>query len=86
MTPPEPEPLPGLRMKTIRIVGTVPPEVWNRLGTKLLPKLRSGSDLKFGLELSVTVNAKLAGSLTADPRQTLSDLGLTGKVRLDEVV
>src|SRR5207245_1886238 len=29
---------------------SVPPEVWNRLGTKILPKLRSGSDLKIGLD------------------------------------
>ena len=28
---------------------SVPPEVWNRLGTKILPKLLSGSDLKIGL-------------------------------------
>jgi len=37
-------------------IGAVPPEVWNRLGTKILPKLRSGSDLKVVIEFSVTVN------------------------------
>ena len=40
----EPEPTPKTR--TSRLVGTIPPEVWNRLNTKLIPKLRSGSDLE----------------------------------------
>jgi hypothetical protein len=85
---PEPEPGPGpaprVQTKTIRLVGAVPPEVWNRLGTKVLPKLRSGSDLKVGVDFSVTVNRDVAGSLTADLRQILDDLGLADKVRLDE--
>jgi hypothetical protein len=102
---PEPEPgpgrLPGVYLpaataaqagtKTIRIVGAVPPGLWNRLGTKVLPKLRSavpagrqGSDLKVCVEFSVTVSRDVAGSLTADLRQILDDLGLTDKVRLRE--
>src|SRR3990172_12122994 len=43
---PGPEPAPDATTKTLRLVGTVPPEVWNRLGTKILPKLRTGSDLR----------------------------------------
>ena len=45
---PEPDPTPGSgeRTATLRLSGTVPPEIWNRLGTKVLPKLRSGSELK----------------------------------------
>jgi hypothetical protein len=30
---------------------------WNRLGTRILPKLRSGSELTMGLEFAVTVKA-----------------------------
>ena len=58
----------------LRLVGTVPPEVWNRLGTKILPKLRSGSELKIGLEFSVTVPADAVNGLTADLRQILQEL------------
>ena len=65
-------------------MGTVPPEVWNRLGTKVLPKLRSGSDLKIGVDFSVIVKADLAGSLASDLRQILDDLSLADKVRIDE--
>lgn len=40
-----PEPTPAGR-RTPRIVGTLRPELWNRLGTKVLPKLRPGSELR----------------------------------------
>lgn len=82
---PGPEPAPGVQTRTIRLVGAVPPEVWNRLGTKVLPKLRSGSDLKVGVDFSVTVNRDVAGSLTADLRQILDDLGLADKVQIRDV-
>ena len=60
-----PEPELGASTKTLRLVGTVPPEVWNRLGTKILPKLRSGSDLRIGIDFSVTVKADAAGNLAS---------------------
>ena len=83
---PEPTPTPTLSTETttIRLVGNVPPELWNRLGTKVLPKIRSGSDLRVGVDFSVTVNRDAAGGLTEDLRQILDDLGLADKVRLDE--
>ncbi|PWB47222.1 MAG: AAA family ATPase [Candidatus Methylomirabilota bacterium] len=78
----DPEPTPRVQTKTIRLVGAVPPEMWNRLGTKILPKLRSGSDLRVGVEFSVTVNSDVAGNLTSDLRQILDDLGLAGTVQI----
>ncbi len=84
----EPEPVSkpplGVDTQTIRIVGTVPPEVWNRLGTKILPKLRSGSDLRIGLEFTVTVKADTAGSLAAELQQILQELGLGEAVLVAE--
>ena len=77
-----PSPIPGAQTRTIRLVGAVPPEVWNRLGTKILPKLRSGSDLKVSVDFSVTVNKDVAGGLTSDLRQILDDLGLADKVEI----
>ena len=63
---PEPELPPGVAPRTFRISGDVPPEIWNRLGTKVLPKLRSGSDLKIGLSFTVTVDGPLAQSFEND--------------------
>ena len=65
------------------ISGDVPPEIWNRLGTKVLPKLRSGSDLKIGIEFSVTVDGQLAGNFKNDLMQILEDLSLTGRVQIE---
>ncbi len=80
---PEPEPAPGAGKRTFRISGDVPPEIWNRLGTKVLPKLRSGSDLKIGIEFSVTVEGQLARSFENDLMQILEDLGLTKSVQIE---
>lgn len=54
---PDAEPTPAATKTKLRLAGTVPPEVWNRLGTRVLPKLRSGDDLSVGIELSVTVDS-----------------------------
>jgi len=84
---PTPEPVrgseAGAATRTLRLVGNVPPEVWNRLGTKILPKLRSGSELKIGLEFTVTVKADNAGGLAAELRQILQELGLSEALRVE---
>ena len=70
--------------KSMRLVGTIPSELWNRLGTKLLPKLRSGDDLKIGIEFCVTIKPELAQSMEADLRQALEDLGIQDRVRIEK--
>ncbi len=67
----------------MRLSGTVPPEVWNRLGTKLLPKLRSGDDVTVGVEFSVSVSSQFAGNMETELQQILQDLGLGGRVRIE---
>lgn len=91
VTAPGPEPSltpgpvtePTTSTRTLRVTGAVPPEVWNRLGTKILPKLRSGSELRIGLELSVTVSADSAVGLANELRQVLQELGLAEEVRVE---
>lgn len=61
---------------TLRLTGTIPPELWNRLGTKLIPKLRSGDDLVARVEFSLNVSSQQAQSLEMELRQILDDLGL----------
>ncbi len=86
---PEPTPetftrsTPGSETTTLRLVGTVPPEIWNRLGTRILPKLRVGSELTIGVELSVTVKSESAASLSIEIREMLAELGLAETVRVD---
>ena len=77
------EPGPGIQTRTLRFVGLYPPEIWNRLGTKIIPKLKSGSDLKIGVDFSVTINAESVRSIESDLRQILEDLGLNAKIRIE---
>lgn len=80
---PEPEPAQGVGAKTFRIRGDVPPEIWNRLGTRILPKLRNGTDLRIGIEFSVTIDRQNERTFEADLKQILEDLGLTGRVMIE---
>ncbi|RMH36427.1 MAG: ATP-binding protein [Nitrospirae bacterium] len=82
-------PLPQGEPVTIHVTGQIPPELWNRLGTKVLPKLRSaiapgrqGADVKVGVDFSVTVDRQMAASFTSEIRQILDDLGLTEAVQI----
>jgi len=77
-TPPEPP-----TRKTLRIHGDIPPEVWNRVGTRLLTKLRTGGDLKVGVTFELTASGPAAEALLADLRQILDDLQLTERVQMD---
>ncbi len=82
LLPPPTAPPPTVGTTTLRLVGTIPREVWNRLGTKVLPKLQSGSDLQIGVNFSVSVKADLAGAMLSELRQVLDELGLGDKVQI----
>ena len=70
---------------TLRLTGVVPPEAWNKLGTRILPKLRSGNELSAGIEFSVNVESRLARNLETELRQTLADLGLGDRVEVESI-
>jgi len=76
-------PVPGVNPWQFQISGTLPPEMWNRFGTKILPKLRIGSDLQVGIEFSVTVGSAVAGGFEGEIKRILEDLGLSGMVYID---
>ena len=80
---PTPEPVsPAASKATLRISGTIPPEIWNVLGRKLLPKLRSGESLTVGVEFTVTVDATLARNTEAELQQILAELGVADRLSL----
>lgn len=80
--PPEPAPAHEAKIRSICLAGTIPPEAWNRLGTKLLPKLRCGSDLQISINIAVTVDPNMAGNLISDLQQILMDLNLIDKINI----
>jgi hypothetical protein len=68
--------------RTLRITGTIPPEVWNRLGTRIIPRLKAGSGLQLGLSFTVTVDAAAAETLERGLRQAFADLGLPTQLEI----
>jgi Protein of unknown function (DUF499) len=79
---PSPE-VPETALRTLRLVGEIPSEQWNRLGTKLLPKLRAAGELEIQIEFSVTIKPEAGSSLEVDLRQALEDLGLHNRIRIE---
>jgi hypothetical protein len=67
----------------LRVSGNIPPEVWNRLGTRFIPKLKSGSDLQLLFNAKLTVDASTALLLKKDLEQALADLGLSDRLGVD---
>jgi hypothetical protein len=83
-TPDGPTPDPTGTMQTVRISGGVPPEVWNRLGTRIIPKLRSGAEFTIRVDFSVSFPAEGASGFATELRQVLQELGLSETVRVVE--
>ncbi len=87
-TPPAPGPAdppsPAGTKKKIRVHGEVPVELWNRLGTKLLPKMKSGQGLRVGIDLVVTADDSVAAALVNDVQQILIDFGISDKAGVEE--
>jgi hypothetical protein len=90
VSPPSVEPATGSAVsegsgKTLlRVRGVVPPELWNRLGSKIISKLRSAGPLQARVELSVEVETSALASLEMEIQQVLSDLDLGGKVVVEK--
>jgi len=68
--------------QTISLAGQIPSDQWNRVGTKLMPKLRSAGNVVVEISLSVEVPAEQSAALTGDLNQVLLDLGLTSALPL----
>lgn len=95
-TPPQPRPepaiiqesgstaTPALKAKTLHLSGVIPPEVWNRLGTKIIPKLKSGSGFKVAVDFSVTLHSGISKDLESELIQAIQDLGLEGQLKIEK--
>ena len=79
---PSPEPA-GPQQTTLRVSGSVPPEVWNKLGISLLPKLRSGDSLDVHVDFTMRLGSTLAETRSAELQQVLRDLGIVERLRVE---
>ncbi|HLB98887.1 MAG TPA: DUF499 domain-containing protein, partial [Acetobacteraceae bacterium] len=66
----------------ITIHGDVPPEQWNRLGTKLLPRLRAAGRVAASITLRCEIETAATAELTAELERTLQDLGLADRLQI----
>lgn len=71
-------------LSRIKLRGKVPPELWNRFGRLILPKLQSGEDVSLFLEMLVNVHSTAADNLRQELEQALSDLGVADDMRVSE--
>jgi hypothetical protein len=70
------------RAVTLVLEGEVPTDVWNRIGTRLIPKLRSGQSLKANVRFEVSALGAQADSLQTEVKQALADLELTERLKV----
>lgn len=57
--------------------GAIPPEIWNRFGTKIIPKLKSAqSELQISIEINLKIDSKLHNTVHSEISQLLDELGL----------
>ncbi len=69
----------------LRLAGVVPPEVWNRLGTKVVPRLRAGKGLVVEVKFEAEIPANALAAMEDDLRRTLEDLDLGDTVRIERL-
>ena len=69
--------------KSVEIHGEIPPEQWNRIGIRLVSKLRTERSLKASVRFNVTIDGKTGTNLLAEVRQILEELELGERVRID---
>ena len=78
------EPPEGAEQVTVRLRGPIAPELWNRVGTKLIPKLRQGKGLAVSADFSVRLDSDQAKHLIPELQQILQDLGLDGEWKVEQ--
>ncbi len=88
-TGPGPQPPPGVVVpdkkskSMLRVTGTMPSEIWNRFGTKIIPKVRQLHDVQIRIEISSSVDSTRARHTKSDLSKALEELDLSGQIRVE---
>jgi hypothetical protein len=86
-SPPPPEaPIgPGVEVGTtsLRLSGDVPFESWNRIGTRLLSKLKAAGTLSLTLDARVSLDGSQAAALRRELTAAVQELGLADRFRIE---
>jgi hypothetical protein len=68
---------------TVSLRGTLPAEQWNRVGTRLIPRLRGTADLRIEISAQGSASAQSGAQLATEIEQALQDLGLQATLRVE---
>jgi hypothetical protein len=68
----------------ISVAGSIPPEMWNRLGTRLIPKMRAAGTVTATIRLEIEIDQIKATALSPELRQIIEETGLSATVRIDQ--
>jgi hypothetical protein len=71
------------RPALISVTGNIPSEQWNRLGTRLIPKMRAARTLTAAIRLETEVDPARTAALLAELQQIIDELGLSESVRIE---
>jgi hypothetical protein len=69
--------------KSIILTGVIPPELWNKVGIRLIPKLRSNAQPTLGINFVLELDSTQAANLVREIQQALADLELTEKIKVE---
>ena len=83
---PRPDPTPPGLKATIQLAGSIPPESWSRFGTRVIPQMNLGAQMRTVIHISVTLDTTSANDLKSELEQILRDLNLSEflEVKLSE--
>ena len=59
----------------IRVSGQIAPEVWNKLGVRILRPLKVGTNIRRGIEFACDAAASDAAAIRAELPQAIADCG-----------
>ena len=76
--PAEPATMPEVQKTFLRVNGSIPPELWNRLGTALLSNLPAGAQVTAALDVSFAIDANKTQTVTDNLHYLISELELSG--------
>ncbi len=77
------EPATSHGTRILTVTGTIPPELWNKVGLRLIPKMRSNAQLTLRINFVLELDSAQAENLVREIQQELANLGLTAQINVD---
>ena len=73
----------GEEARILTLTGAIPPESWNKVGIRIIPKLRSAkTEPRLGVSFALEITGEQASHLMRELQQAIADLGLSDHIKL----